>query len=243
MKRYGAIFVAALAFAALAWSVTMAGSVKHDERAIYRKLAQVKATADYAASLAEIGDRVIDLPNDGQAWHTTVVTHEQPRPQERQLLAWFDREPELIRLKRQTHFHHYTPKSAVYKNVEPAVSNGLPAVIVQDGAGAVVYKVSGDNVPSTSWPLVRGIIDCIRAHCPHCPKPKPKPTPEPAPQPVPVEPPSDKPVIPDVIGPDGDTPEDGRDDTVAITVAAFVLAVIGGFVMTARSNSTSTLFK
>ncbi|HEV3340370.1 MAG TPA: hypothetical protein VG125_08430 [Pirellulales bacterium] len=234
MKRYGAIFVAALAFAALAWSMATATNVKQDEQYLSRQLAAVKATADYAASLAEIGDRVIDLPNDGQAWHTTVVTHEQPTPRERQLLGWFDREPELIRLKQQTHFHRYTPQSAVYKNVQPAVSNGLPAVIVQDGTGAVVYKVSGDNVPSTSWPLVRGIIDCIRAHCPHCPKPKPKPTP--APEPAPVEPPSDKPVIPDVVGPNDNTPADGRDDTLIVTIGAFLAAVAVGFLATAKSN-------
>jgi hypothetical protein len=231
MKRYGAIFVAAGALAALAWSVTTASSVKHGERSLSKQLAQVKATADYAASLAEIGDRVIDLPNDGQAWHTTVVTNEALTPHERQVLAWFDREPQLVRLKQQTHFHHYTPKSAVYKNVEPAIANGLPAVVVQDASGVIVYKVSGDNVPNAPWPLVRGIIDCIRAHCPHCPRPKPKPTPEP--QPTPVEPPTDKPVIPDVVGPNDNTPADGRDDTLFVTVLVGALALAGGFLTSA----------
>lgn len=234
MKRFGAIFVAATFLAALAWSATTASTVKHNERSLSRQLADVKATADYAASLAEIGDRVIDLPDDGRAWHTTVVTGEKPTPRERQVLAWFDREPELVRLKQQTHFHHYTPKSAVYKNVEPAVSNGLPAVIVQDAGGTVVYKVSGDNVPPAPWPLVRGIIDCIRAHCPHCPRPKPKPTP--APEPEPDEPPADKPLIPDVVGPNDNTPADARDDTLIVTVGAFLAAVAVGFIATAKSN-------
>jgi len=239
MKRFVSVFVAASILAALAWSVATATNVKQDERSLSKQLAQVKATADYAVSLAEIGDRVIDLPDDGHAWYTTVVTSEQPTPRERAVLAWFDREPELIRLKQQTHFHHYTPKSAVYKNVEPAIANGLPAVIVQDGTGAVVYKVSGDNVPNASWPLVRGIIDCIRAHCPHCPRPKPKPTPAPPDEkPAPVEPPSDKLVIPDVVGPNDNTPEDARDDTLVVTIGAFLAAVGVGFIATAKSNKS-----
>ncbi|HWB13716.1 MAG TPA: hypothetical protein VG826_31110 [Pirellulales bacterium] len=196
MKRYGAIFVAAGALAALAWSVATATNVKHEERSLSKQLAAVKATADYAASLAEIGDRVIDLPDDGHAWFTTVITQDDPTPREKQVVSWFDTDPQLSRLKQQTHWHVYTPKSAVYQNVASAIVSGFPAVIVQDSTGVVVYKVSGDNVPNTPWPLVRGIIDCIRAHCPHCPRPKPKPTPAPEPAPAPVEPPADKPVIP-----------------------------------------------
>jgi hypothetical protein len=237
MKRFGAIFAAAAALAALAWSVATTTNVKHDERSLHQQLASVKATADYAASLAEIGDRVIDLPDDGHAWYTTVLTGEKLSAGDQQLLAWFDREPELVRLKQQTHFNHYTPRSAVYKNVARAASNGLPAVVLQDSTGAVVYKASGDNVPKQPWPLIRGIIDCIRAHCPHCPRPKPKPTPEPAP----LEPPNDKPIIPDVVGPNDDTPSDGRDDTIPVTAAVFVIVFIGSFIATAKGSTSHTV--
>ena len=190
-----------------------------------------------ARAIADFGDRIIDLPEDGKAWHPTVFTGEQPTPQELRLLAWFDSDPQLNKLKRQTHFHYYTPRSSVYPRYGNLTAGGLPAVVLQDETGNVVYKASGSNVPTAEWPLVKGVIECIRAHCPHCPRPKPAPTPPPAPSPD-IGPPQ---IIPDVVGPNDDTPQDARDDTLLVAFAVFLIALVGSFIATARRDAANSL--
>lgn len=226
--------------AAVTWCAMTAHVTRKHESRLATQVAAVKARSDdalrravYAESVAELGDRVIDLPEDAGAWHTSVFTSDKPSPREKQILAWFDDETQLRRLKEQTHFHHYTPANSVYSRYNNLTAGGLPVVALQDASGAVIYKVSGDQVPPAPWPLLRGIIDCIRAHCPHCPRPKPKPEPLPEPDDVP----DDKPFIPDVVGPNEDTPI-GRDDTLAVTVAVFVLSLAGGFVAAARKGKS-----
>lgn len=226
--------------AAVAWCAMTTLSARKHESQLTAQFAAVKARTDfaaaqaaYAASIAELGDRVIDLPEDGQAWHTSVFTHQRPTRQETRILDWFETDPQLQRLKQQTHFHHLTPASSIYPRFESLTAGGLPVVVLQDAAGAVVYKASGERVPTTPWPLVRGIIDCVRAHCPHCPRPKPKPEP----QPEPDDEPDEKPLIPDIVGPNEDTPV-GRDDTLAVTVAVFVVSLATGFLAAARKGKS-----
>ena len=226
--------------ASVAWCAMTAHAARKHENRLTAEIAAVKARSDYAAaqaayaaSVAELGDRVIDLPDDADGWYTSVFTQEKPSRRERQILDWFESDPQLARLKSQTHFNHYTPASSIYSRYANLTGGGLPVVVLQDPSGTVVFKASGDAVPPAPWPLVRGIIDCIRAHCPHCPRPKPKPTPEPAPDDVP----DDKPVIPDIIGPNEETPV-GRDDTLAVTAAVFVLSLAAGFAVAARSGKS-----
>ncbi|HQU45889.1 MAG TPA: hypothetical protein PK867_23945 [Pirellulales bacterium] len=228
--------------AAVAWCAMTAHAARQHETHLTAQIAAVKARTDYAAaqaayaaSVAELGDRVIDLPEDANAWYTSVFTHEQPSRRERQILDWFESDPQLQRLKKQTHFNHYTPASSIYSRYANLTGGGLPVVVLQDALGNVVYKASGEQLPPAPWPLVRGMIDCIRAHCPHCPRPKPKPTPKPEPEPDDV--PDDKPVIPDIIGPNEETPV-GRDDTLAVTAAVFVLSLAAGFAIAARSGKS-----
>src|SRR5487761_96108 len=223
--------------AAVAWCAMTAHFARKQESQLTAQLAAVKVRSDYAAayaaSVAELGDRVIDLPEDAHAWHTSLFTHDQPSPREKRLVGWFESEPQLRRLKEQTHFHHYTPASAVFSRYANLTAGGLPVVVLQDASGNVVFKASGDHVPPAPWPLVRGVIDCVRAHCPHCPRPKPKPEPRPEPDDVPDE----KPVIPDIVGPDENTPV-GRDDTLAVTAAVFVVSLAAGFAAAARKGKS-----
>ncbi|HEV7223591.1 MAG TPA: hypothetical protein VGN42_12870 [Pirellulales bacterium] len=198
---------------------------------------QARVEAAEAKALAEFGDRVIDLPEDGAAWHTSVFTHDPPAPDEQRMLAWFASDPQLLRLKQQTHFHHYTPRSSVYARFANVTAAGLPAIVLQDATGQVVYKASGDNAPSAPWPLVKGIIECVRAHCPHCPRPKPQPAPEPTPDPTPG-PPN---LVPDVVGPNQNTPLNGRDDTVPVTIAVFLLTLVAGFLAAAGRDTRRLL--
>lgn len=231
MKRFSIVLAVAAAVAYLVLSGLLYLDAKNSEKRYRNGLLSVKTTAEYAVSLAEINDRVIDLPEDGGKWYTTVLTNKQPTPRKAQVLAWFDRDPSLIKLKAQTHWHHYTPASAVYGNLARAATNGTPCVMVQDASGKVVYKSSGADVPATSLELVRGVIQRIRDCCPVCPRPKPRPDPLPdVPDIVPD-------VVPDVVGPDDTTDPNGRDDTLLVALIAFVAALGIGFLVTAKGQS------
>ncbi len=183
-----------------------------------------------------LAEQVIDLPEDARAWHTSVFTNVRLTPQEREILDWFVSDPQLSRLRSQTLFHHYNRTSAVWPRYANLTSAGLPVVVLQDASGKVIFKASGAAIPRAPWPLIRGIVECIRAHCPHCPRPRPTPQPEPEPEPLPDDVPNDKPLIPDIIGPNDDTPPAGRDDTVPATIAVFMASLAAGFVVAARSN-------
>lgn len=201
---------------------------------------KARAEAAEAKAIAEFGDRVIDLPEDGGGWHTSVFTHDPPTAAEQRLLGFFASDPQLAKLKQQTHFHHYTPQSSVYSRFTNLTSAGLPAIVLQDASGQVVYKSSGPATPNAPWPLVKGVIECIRAHCPHCPRPKPQPAP-PEPEPAPDVTPGPPNLIPDVVGPNQNTPSDARDDTVPVTIAVFLLALGAGFVAAARRDDRKLL--
>ena len=185
---------------------------------------------------SQFTEQVIDLPEDAHAWHTSVFTNVRLTPREREILDWFVRDPQLSRLRSQTLFHHYNRTSAVWPRYANLTSAGLPVVVLQDATGKVIYKASGAAIPRAPWPLIQGIVECIRAHCPHCPRPRPTPQPEPVPEPLPDDVPNDKPVIPDIIGPNDDTPSEGRDDTVPVTVAVFVASLAAGFLAAARNS-------
>ncbi len=234
----------ALLAACVAASMTTSHHAKryaHDNNA---RLAALAARAYHdaaeAKALAQFGDRVIDLPEDGAGWHTTVFTGDAMTPHEQRIVSWFSSDPQLNKLARQTHFHHYTPKSSVYERYQNVTAGGLPAIVLQDETGKVIYKVSGASVPQTEWPLVKGIIESIRAHCPHCPRPKPTPTPTPAP-PTPDVIPGPPHIVPDVVGPNENTPLDGRDDTVPVALAVFFLALVAVFIAQSRKDAINAL--
>lgn len=233
-ERGPAILAFALVAAGLTYNYLSVAHTQKANAALARRLARIDHKADYAANLAEFGDRVIDLPEDARSWHTSVFTADAPTPRERQLLGWFSSDPQLVLLRQQTLFHHYTPRSAVYSRYGNVTAGGLPVVVLQDATGQVIFKASGENLPSAPWPLVRGIIESIRAHCPHCPRPKPAPEPLPEPDDTPAE----KPVVPDIRGPNQNTPR-GRDDTLPVTVAVFIGAIAIGFLAAARRNGRS----
>ena len=239
-------FIMPLAFALLAAlvaaSFTTSRAAKNGNAKLVAIATQAYQVSMEAKSLAEFGDRVIDLPEDGNLWHTTVFTSETPTPEEHRVLSWFDSNTSLQSLKKQTHFHHYTPKSSVFERYTSLVANGYPAVVLQDGTGKVIYKASGANVPQSDWPLVKGIIECIRSHCPHCPRPNPTPTPSPVPTPSPNPIPDIGPhVVPDVVGPNDNTPPNGKDDTIPVTVAVFVIFLVVGFVVAAKNNGRASV--
>jgi hypothetical protein len=52
---------------------------------------------------------VFELPKGKETLYLTIVTHDdvQPATRDAQVLAWFDSDPRLNKLKKQCHFNHY----------------------------------------------------------------------------------------------------------------------------------------
>lgn len=196
------------------------------------KLEKIDAQVQYATEMAEYADRVVNLPEDAANWYVTVFTASPATQQDQQLVAWFDSDPQLKRIKGSTHFAVCDPTKAVYSRYANVASGGASAVLVQDPKGAVVYKASGAGIPNAPWPLLKGIKECILAHCPHlrpCPCPKP---PAPVPQPSPLPAPSP---IPDIGPPDAGPVIDGKDETLVM-----LLLFAGGIVVACMFNWKKT---
>jgi len=176
----------------------------------------------------EVNQRVVELPEDGGAYHTTLLVHDdwRSRAQDRELVAWFDADPRLASLKAQTHWHVY-PESNPTHRERFAGHAVLPAVFVQKANGTVVLaehahelkdaKTLGDQVGFLFRRQSRFFDRC------------PRPDPDPSPNLVPV--PDDRPIIDVDVHPVIDTPpaEPDSDMLFWILLAA---AVIVAFVVT-----------
>lgn len=173
--------------------------------------------------------RIIDLPEDGDLWHTSLFVRGDYRriDPDRRLMAAFESQPQLVSLRAQTQFHDYPAEGADYrdrfaKHVPP---EQLPAVLLQKSDGTVVFKASGAHVADDPNRLARHIRQAIQEDCRNgrC-RPRPvvpvQPAPfQPQPLPYPVSP------IPD-LGP--------ADNTVSpdvVIIGGFVLAIVVGGVV------------
>lgn len=107
----------------------------------------------------QVGERVVNLPHDSEAWYISVVGSDVDRGE---LLSWFDTHEGLVSLKRQVHFCSPTCDSAIYSERYAPNVSGLPTVRVQEADGTVVYEVSGEDVPKTAQCLFDGIAKNIR---------------------------------------------------------------------------------
>ena len=186
----------------VAWHLEHTGRLEvisdQNDRAIaslYQGLSQVRGRT---------GERIVDLPETGGAWHLSIFVHQdwRSRPAERRLVAWFSVEPRLVSLKAQTHDHLYTDADPMYRLRFAKIVPLLPAVMLQDGTGKVWYKaaVGSKNVPLPAEPAALGDkFQTLFAGGP-CPWPKPKPEPEPGPGP------DESPDLPNI--PDLDVPAD-----------------------------------
>jgi hypothetical protein len=162
----------------------------HDQR-INATHEQVVATTQ-----APVAEEVLELPEDGQVYHISVMVHDDWRARggERRLVAWWQVHPALVSLKAGTHFHVYTESDRVYQTKLKHACPTLPAVIIQDANGKVHFKCSGENTPQDSQALVGALGRTFRRRpiyifpwrrpCP-CPHPDPSPQPDPQPKPTP----------------------------------------------------------
>jgi len=130
--------------------------------------------------------RIIELPADQGVWWTTAV-FDSPTPTSqgsRQLSALLST-PRLQSLIAQTKYTKYTPSDLMYQQrFSRYYGNVTPQLIIQEPNGQVVYKATGDQIPSDPDVLA----DDIQLAISNC-RPKPTPvTPQPSPAPQPVVP-------------------------------------------------------
>lgn len=178
---------------------------------------RIEQRGETAKPAKPIRERVVNLPEDGQAWYTTLVLSKswKEKPLERELVAWFGVVPELASLKAQTHYQIVTEGTRAHAAEFAKVAS--PAVIVQDAAGKVYYKASGNGLPADPDRLANEIADCF-------PHPKPGPTPGPSPGPGPTPKPDG---VPDIRPNRPNTP-DGKPSPEDVPWLGVILAALAG---------------
>jgi hypothetical protein len=168
-------------------------------------------------SLAE--ERVLDLPEDGNQWHTVLILRPnwQSLPAERKAEAMFHSEPLLASLKHQTHWHLITSDQTEFGKFQPLV-DVTPCLIVERANGQVVYRESGQRLGNNPRGLTLAIRKEIERHCPdrHCLPLHPVPDKD--------EPPSRE-QIPAVL--QEETPEKEKPNLVPVAVVSALGALLG----------------
>ncbi|MBI3866820.1 MAG: hypothetical protein HY290_33490 [Planctomycetia bacterium] len=111
--------------------------------------------------------RVLDLPEDGNAWHTILIVRPEWRSiaAERKAEAMFHSEPLLISLKHQTHWHLITTDQAEFAKFRTLVA-ATPCLIVERANGEVVYRESGPELGKHPHNLTHVLRREIERHCP-----------------------------------------------------------------------------
>lgn len=173
-----------------------------------------------------VGERIVDLPEDGQVWTTVFVfpKNKESDPNSRKLVGYFASNPELRKLLAQTKTYDYSVDDELYKTRYQKYFGGdVPQFWLQKPStnnpsrAHVVYKVSGDNIPNTSNEMVNDIVYQIKGW--PCPRPKPEPQPTPQPDPTPD-------LVPDTV------PDEEEKETIPfwVYVIPLLAALLGALV-------------
>lgn len=184
-----------------------------------------------------IGEVVIQLPEDGQNFHTSIFTSAdwKANAAENQIVVAFDTEPHLLSLRAQTHWHHYTPDHKLWSGQFARAVAQTPCVMIQDATGHVVFKASGANANAQGklGELVKKIAKALKNWRPLRPCPGPEPCPTPPPDETPAVPAPTPAPIPDILP---DEPEETDTEaernplalpSIAAVIAAGVAALNG----------------
>jgi hypothetical protein len=114
-----------------------------------------------------VEQRVLDLPEDGNQWHTSLFVRPDWRglPAERRAEAMFHSEPLLASLKAQTHWHLTTTDAPEFDKFRALVT-ATPCLLLQRANGEVVYRESGPELGHEPHSLTHAIRKEIQRHCP-----------------------------------------------------------------------------
>lgn len=155
----------------------------------------------FCSPIYDVQHQVVQLPDNSEEFCLTVITHTdwRARPNERQLVAWFNQEPRLRTLRSQCKVTWLTENDPQYKEEISKACPEVPCVVLTDAGGKTYYKASGTNLPIHGPTLAAAItkqffvpepvVSFFRRPCPYpVPYPVPTPTPAPAPAPEPLSP-------------------------------------------------------
>lgn len=119
------------------------------------------------AAYADVQERVIDLPEDGNKWFTSLFLHDswQQDTRETMIVNAFETDQRLVTLKDQTIFNRYTESDPHYQETFSEAIPDLPAIAVQRPDGTVVYKASGSNIPQSGPAIADSIQRTSRRRC------------------------------------------------------------------------------
>lgn len=150
------------------------------------------------------GQRVIDLPENGQKWHLTAVYSSRTAPTQRDRQLASILRGDLAHLVSQVNFVEWdnTTQFVNQSDWREYLGTSRPALMLQtpatsDGKGRVVYFAAGPHLKTNQY-LVSSIAAAVEryktngADCPRCPvRPQPQPPVQPPVQPIPT-------IVPDV---------------------------------------------
>jgi hypothetical protein len=158
---------------------------------IDRNIASARTETRTLATAAgeNIQERVMELPEDGGRWHTTLYFTGREDSASRHVAYMFASNPKLQSLISQTQYHEYYPGDKYAVAWLPTVGVGRsPAIVIQDPMGKPVFKAEGAQISSDARVLAAQIQQKL-SDCRPGPRPTPTPSPTPAPTPGPVPPP------------------------------------------------------
>lgn len=94
---------------------------------------------------------VFALPTGEQALYLTIVTHDQvdPNTRDAQVLAWFDQDPRLNKLKKQCNYNHYWHTNAHY--AEPQGKGGMGRCFGIGYPCVAITKANGELLASAYY--------------------------------------------------------------------------------------------
>lgn len=128
------------------------------------------------------GKQVMNLPEDGGKYYTTVFT---PAKAKSKAPGWFRSDPRLASLKARTHYNELSASDPMYARYKRYHGNsGKTVVLLQDPYGREVYCSARKGLPASASGLASAIQGDITANCifrrwRNQPQPEPEPAPEP----------------------------------------------------------------
>lgn len=186
-----------------------------------------KADAAYGVLYAE--GRITKLPQDQHKFYLTIMGSKKDKKYQ-EVLSWFETEPQLKNMKRQTHFNPIDTSMQIYAERYEKTVPALPCIRVQQADGKTLFQASGENVPMSAEALAKGMsTECIFRWRRN--RPQPNPDADPAPNPdTDGEDPDEEgdDAEPDTIGPKA-APK--PDDNHWMTVLGIIAAVTGGLTL------------
>lgn len=143
--------------------------MKYDFRSVMlgTTIALIVAVIMVACAKADVQERVIDLPEDGDMWFTSLFLHDnwQQNRQETMVVNAFETDHRLIGLREQTIFNTYTQSDPHYQQTFSEAIPELPAITVQRPDGSVVYKASGPRIPRSGSAIADSIQKTSQRRC------------------------------------------------------------------------------